>query len=302
MLGSVMERRREISVYNSIGLNPTHIFVFFVAEAVVFGLIGSVSGYLIGQALSQIIVHFQLLDVNLNYSSMAVMLVIFAAIATVVISTLYPAYIATQASVPSGQRRWKLPNPSGDDLHLEFPFSFTEEQLPGVCAFLHQFMDLNSEASSGQFLAQDAPFGAAGSWDPLFHIEDEGADALARYAGSGKTSLAVKSVNGEWTSIYLADPGVGPAILAEILRILEEPLFIAPGEANYFDPVYAGPGLLALHGAESGKRSVLLPDYCDVQDLFDPAVGWAQKDEFVLPLRTGETRVFSLKPMGQGPR
>ncbi|HOC72289.1 MAG TPA: hypothetical protein PKL54_05705 [Candidatus Hydrogenedentes bacterium] len=155
---------------------------------------------------------------------------------------------------------------------------------------------------SGQFLAQDAPFGAAGSWDPLFHIEDEGADALARYAESGKTSLAVKSVNGEWTSIYLADPGVGPAILAEILRILEEPLFIAPGEANYFDPVYAGPGLLALHGAESGKRSVLLPDYCDVQDLFDPAVGWAQKDEFVLPLRTGETRVFSLKPMGQGPR
>ena len=41
MLGAVMERRKEIAVYNSIGLNPTHVFVFFVAEAVVFGLIGS---------------------------------------------------------------------------------------------------------------------------------------------------------------------------------------------------------------------------------------------------------------------
>lgn len=152
---------------------------------------------------------------------------------------------------------------------------------------------------SGQFMAQDAPFGAAGAWNPLFHIEDAGADALARYAGSEKTSVAVKSVDGEWTSIYVAEPGVTPALLAEILRILEEPLFIAPGEANYFDPVYAGPGLLALHGAESGKRAVILPDYCDVQDLFDPAAGWTQKDEFVLPLRTGETRVFSLKPMGQ---
>lgn len=151
---------------------------------------------------------------------------------------------------------------------------------------------------SGQFLAQDAPFGAAGMWSPVFHIEDAGADALARYADSGKTSLAVKSINGEWTSIYVAEPGVTPGLLAEILRILEEPLFVAPGETNYFDPVYAGRGLLALHATEPGKRAVVLPDYCDVQDLFDPSAGWTQKDEFVLPLRTGETRVFSLKPMG----
>jgi hypothetical protein len=160
MLGAVMERRKEISVYNSIGLNPTHVFGFFVAEAVVFGLVGSVAGYLIGQGLSQAIVAFKLLPgVNLNYSSMAVMLVIFASIATVVVSTLYPAYVATRAAVPSGQRRWKLPTPDGDELHLKFPFSFNEDQLAGVCAFLHQFMDLNSEASTGKFIAQDARFG-----------------------------------------------------------------------------------------------------------------------------------------------
>jgi hypothetical protein len=87
------------------------------------------------------------------------MVVIFAAIVTVIISTLYPAFIATQAAVPSGQRRWKLPPPEKDELHLDFPFSYSEDQLPGVCAFLHAFMDLNSEASSGQFLAQDARFG-----------------------------------------------------------------------------------------------------------------------------------------------
>ena len=160
MLGTVMERRKEIAVYNSIGLNPTHVFVFFVAEAVVFGMIGSVAGYLIGQGLAQAIVHFHWLPgVNLNYSSMAVMLVIFAAIVTVVVSTLYPAYIATRAAVPSGQRRWKLPPPAGDELHLDFPFSYSAQQLPGVLAYLQAFMDLNSEASSGRFLAQDARFG-----------------------------------------------------------------------------------------------------------------------------------------------
>jgi len=126
MLGAVMERRKEISVYNSIGLNPTHVFVFFVAEALVFGLVGSVSGYLIGQALGRVIVEFHWLPgVNLNYSSMAVMVVIFAAIGTVIISTVYPAFLATRASVPSGQRRWKLPAPAGDELWLDFPFSFS---------------------------------------------------------------------------------------------------------------------------------------------------------------------------------
>ena len=126
MLGAVMERRKEIAVYNGIGLNPTHVFVFFVAEALVFGLVGSVAGYLIGQGLAQVIVHFHWLPgVNLNYSSMAVMVVIFAAIGTVIISTLYPAFIATRASVPSGQRRWKLPAPVGDELLAGLPVQLT---------------------------------------------------------------------------------------------------------------------------------------------------------------------------------
>jgi hypothetical protein len=160
MLGSVMERKREIGIYNSIGLNPTHVFMFFVAESLVFGMVGAGAGYLIGQGLAQLIVAFEWLPgLHLNFSSMAVMIVILGAIATVVVSTLYPAYVATRASVPSGQRRWKLPPPTGDDIHLDFPFSYSEEQLPGVCAFLHAFMDLNSEASSGKFLAQDARFG-----------------------------------------------------------------------------------------------------------------------------------------------
>jgi len=156
MLGSVMERRNEIAVYNSIGLNPTHVFVFFVAEAVVFGLIGSVAGYLIGQALAQIIAYAGWLpDNKLNFSSMAVILVILAAMFTVVVSTLYPAYVATRAAVPSGQRRWKLPPPSGDEFWLDFPFSYNREILPGVLSYLRAFLDLNSEASSGKFLAQD---------------------------------------------------------------------------------------------------------------------------------------------------
>ena len=43
--------------------------------------------------------------------------------------------------------------------------------------------------------------------------------------------------------------------------------------------------------------SVALGAFYDVQDLFDASIGWVQKDGFLLPLRTGETRLLSLKPI-----
>ncbi|MBW7864488.1 MAG: hypothetical protein H3C30_08755 [Candidatus Hydrogenedentes bacterium] len=152
---------------------------------------------------------------------------------------------------------------------------------------------------SGQYLPQDAPFGAAAQWNPLFYIEDEDADLLASYQASGRGSVAVKTMPEGWTSVFIAEPGVTPALLAEILRILEEPLYAPPGDANYFDALYAGGGLLSVHAGQAGKRAVSLGEYCDVQDLFDPAIGWVQKESFILPLRTGETRLFSVKPMAR---
>jgi len=151
MLGSVMERKKEISIYNAIGLNPTHVMIFFLAEALVFGLVGSVAGYFIGQLMSVGLGQF--IDLNLNYSSLSVMVVIFLTIATVMLSTLYPASMAAKAAVPSGQRRWCLPQPEGDQIHLRFPFSYDARRIFAVCAYLHEFMKQNSEASTGKFLA-----------------------------------------------------------------------------------------------------------------------------------------------------
>jgi len=42
MVGSVMERKREIAVYTSVGLAPPHVASLFIAEALAFGIISSV--------------------------------------------------------------------------------------------------------------------------------------------------------------------------------------------------------------------------------------------------------------------
>jgi len=165
MLGSVMERRREVGIYNAIGLNPGHVVMFFLAESLVFGLVGSVAGYLIGQALSLFITHFELIDLNLNYSSTSVLLVIFLTIATVLLSTVYPAMMAARAAVPSGQRRWSLPQPEGDEIHVQFPFSYDAERVKGVCAYLREYMQQHSEASTGNFLVNLGPVGRVANQD-----------------------------------------------------------------------------------------------------------------------------------------
>ena len=159
MLGSVMERRREIGIYNAIGLNPSHVMVFFLAESLVFGMVGAVAGYLIGQILSVVIAALFPGFLNLNYSSLSVMVVIFLAIGTVLASTIYPAVMAARAAVPSGQRRWSLPQPEGDEITVKFPFSYDAERVLGICAYLRDYMHQNSEASTGNFLARLGPVG-----------------------------------------------------------------------------------------------------------------------------------------------
>lgn len=163
MLGSVIERRREVAIYNAIGLNPSHVMMFFLAESFVFGIVGSVAGYLIGQALSLVLSRFSSLALSLNYSSLSVMVVIFLTIGTVLLSTIYPAAMAAKAAVPSGQRRWSAPKPEGDCIRVQFPFSYDSGRVLGVCAYLRDYMRQNSEASTGQFLAK---VGAVG-WVPV---------------------------------------------------------------------------------------------------------------------------------------
>ncbi|MDD5708065.1 MAG: FtsX-like permease family protein, partial [Kiritimatiellae bacterium] len=154
MLGSVYERKKEIAVFNAIGLNPHHIGTFFLAESFVYGIIGSVGGYLIGQALSLIIAWTGWIgDLNFNYSSLSVAYVILFTIAIVLLSTLYPAMAATKAAVPSGKRTWSLPPHDGRVMRVRFPFIYQERVAVGVLAYLREYFDRFSEASIGDMIA-----------------------------------------------------------------------------------------------------------------------------------------------------
>ena len=49
MIGSVYERKREIGIYTSVGLAPSHVSFLFIAEAMAFAVLSVVLGYLLAQ-------------------------------------------------------------------------------------------------------------------------------------------------------------------------------------------------------------------------------------------------------------
>jgi hypothetical protein len=160
MLGSVYERTREIGIYSSIGLAPIHVAALFIAEAIVYAVLGSISGYLIAQITAKIITATNLLPgITLNYSSSSAVIATLIVMATVLLSTLYPAYAASRLSNPDS-RQSELGEPVGDLWRLQFPFTVSGLQSLGMAQFLADFFEQHTDTSVGKFYTDKVNFGA----------------------------------------------------------------------------------------------------------------------------------------------
>jgi ABC-type antimicrobial peptide transport system permease subunit len=152
MLGSVFERTKEIGIYSSVGLAPVHVAALFIAEAAVYAVLGSIAGYLIAQVLAKIITANNLLQgLTLNYSSGSAVISTVIVMATVLLSTLYPAWAAGRMSQPDVERKWRMSEPVGDMWRFQFPFTVSGQQPLGVAEFLWDFFQAHTDTSVGKF-------------------------------------------------------------------------------------------------------------------------------------------------------
>ena len=153
MLGAVYERVREIGIYSSVGLAPVHIAFLFLAEACVYAIVGAVLGYLLGQATATVMVNFGwLAGLTLNYSSMSTVVATIIVMIVVIGSTLYPAIKASRMAVPDIERKWKLPEPEGDEWHFNLPFTVLSEESLGLNVFMRDYFDAHADESASDFL------------------------------------------------------------------------------------------------------------------------------------------------------
>lgn len=154
MMGSIAERRREIHVYTSLGLAPVHVGALFVAEAMTYGLIGAVFGYVIGQGVGTVLLHLGWLGgVTLNYSGTSAMLTLGLILVVVLLSALVPARLASKIAAPSIERSWRVPIPKNDQITADLPFTINKTAAQGAVAYLAEFFDAHREGSIGKFSA-----------------------------------------------------------------------------------------------------------------------------------------------------
>ncbi len=157
MMGSVYERFREIGVYSAVGLAPVHVAFLFIAEACVYAVLGTVSGYLMGQGVAKLLLWQDWLSgISLNYSARSAVAASILVMAVVILSTIYPARQASRMAVPDVSRRWKIPEPEGDDWRFEFPFTVGGNDVFGLCVFLTDYFQSHSGEAIGAFYTDGA--------------------------------------------------------------------------------------------------------------------------------------------------
>lgn len=156
MVGSVVERRREIAVYTSVGLAPPHVASLFVAEALAFGIISAVIGYLTAQTAAHFLAGTALwAGMTANYSSLAGVASLIIVLAVVLLSVIYPARVAGRIAIPDVTRTFRLPAVQGASMTMPLPFLFKVPEQDCIVGFLLEYYQAHVDVAHGLFAVED---------------------------------------------------------------------------------------------------------------------------------------------------
>jgi hypothetical protein len=156
MIGSVYERKREIGIYTSVGLAPSHVSFLFIAEAMAFAVLSVVLGYLLAQTSASLFAGTRLwAGITVNYSSVAGVAAMILVILVVLVSVLYPSKVAGEIAIPDVNRAWTLPTPVDNAIEITLPFLMKQAEHRSVAGFLYDYFSSHRDVSHGLFSTGD---------------------------------------------------------------------------------------------------------------------------------------------------
>ena len=234
MIGSVYERKREIGIYTSVGLAPSHVSFLFIAEALAFAVLSVVLGYLLAQSTASFFATSSLwAGITVNYSSLAGVAAMFLVILVVLVSVIYPSRVAAQIAIPDVNRSWKLPESDGNLLEVTLPFLMKYREHRSTGGYLYDYFKGYQDVSQGAFSTGDIDFAFVCPAPPVKNNLTPGA-AEDPYCGEACLRL--------YTQVWLApfDFGIKQQVEVQFCPAEEEPGFLEikillkrlAGEAN----------------------------------------------------------------------
>lgn len=148
MLNSYYERRHEVMIYSSIGMNPHHISGIFLAEAGVIGIVGGCGGYILGLAAYKLIYFVTpTLQVAQKVSAFWSVAAVGISMAAVMIGGMVALRNST-AITPSLRRRWRANmDRDSDAFKLELPIHVLEDEVEEYLSFLTEQLQRTRKAS-----------------------------------------------------------------------------------------------------------------------------------------------------------
>jgi len=141
MLNSMFERRKEIEILSSVGLNPAQVSAIFVAEATITGFIAGGLGYLVGLGVYKVLA---LLNLGLQVHQKVSAVWSLASIGLAISAVLTGAYAALRNSTvitPSLMRRWQMDDSIGGfdkPWTLKIPVILEPGEVDSYLAFMDE--------------------------------------------------------------------------------------------------------------------------------------------------------------------
>jgi ABC-type lipoprotein release transport system permease subunit len=139
MLNAIFERRREIAILSSVGLNPSHIGSLFMVEAAIIGIVGGGVGYLLGLGGYQVM---SALSITVEVRQKISAVWSLASLGVAVAAVLVGAGIAIKNSVsitPSTLRRWTMEQKvedGGEVSEFQIPIRLRRDEVDPLLAFV----------------------------------------------------------------------------------------------------------------------------------------------------------------------
>ncbi len=159
LMGSIVDREKEIYTYSAMGLSPPSVGALFFAESAIYSVVGGMGGYLLGQVTAKVASMMGergwITPPPMNFASLTSVLTIFVVMGVVLLSTVYPAMKAGRSANPGVARKWKMPSPKGNRLDFVFPFTVSKADFVGILSFIREHFENHADATLGSFAARN---------------------------------------------------------------------------------------------------------------------------------------------------
>jgi hypothetical protein len=150
MMNAYYERRHEVMIYSSIGMNPQHISSILLAEAVVIGVLGGCLGYLLGLGAYRLIYFLTpALQVKQKISAFWSLAAIGISMMAVLIGGLFALKNSTSIT-PSLRRRWNIDKnqKTKNETKIVIPLHIFDEEIYEYIEFVKENLEQTKTAQT----------------------------------------------------------------------------------------------------------------------------------------------------------